>query len=224
MDNKTFKKCITDAKSKQSSKADRTGHIKDHDLCYQCSTDLRVFKESDKNHARLGFASKGSDQKRRVSSVEPPPYPTLSEVKREERSRRMSTGTKSNLSLGETRKYNNYKTATFKSQQNSTSSIFSTSTLATFSKESLDASEGLPLSPPEYLDFHQEDDLVDEFFLLPEDVLNVDFETVCKELARFSYDMEIILDTSEHNSSYLKAAKASVEWRTLSIYRGRQSS
>ena len=133
----------------------------------------------------------------------------------------MSTGTNSNLSLGETRKYNNYKTATFKSQQNSTSSIFSTSTLATLSEESVDASEDFPLSPPEYLDFHKEDDSVDEFFLLPEDVLNVDFKTVCEELARFSHDMEIILDTSEHNSSYLKAAKASDEWNTLWIYRGR---
>ena len=84
-------------------------------------------------------------------------------------------------------------------------------------------SEDLPLSPPEYLDFHEEADSVDEFFLLPEDILNVDFETVCEELARFSYDMEIILNSSEHNSSYLKAAKASDEWNTLWIYRGRLS-
>ena len=221
MANKTFKKCMKDGRSKQSNKAERKGYVKD--LCYQCSTDLRVFKEADKNHQSHGFAFKGPDQKRRVSSAEPHPYSSLSEVKEEERDRRMSTGTNSNLSLGETRKYNSCKTAIFKSQQYSTTSILSTSTLSTSSKESVDISEDLSLSPPEYLNFPEEADSVDEFFLLPEDILNVDFKTVCEseELARFSNDMKIILDTSDHNSSYLKAAKASYEWNTLWIYRGK---
>merc|ERR1712106_712087 len=162
-----------------------------------CSTDLRVFKESDKHHPRPDCAFKKPDKKRRVSSVEPCQYSTLSEVKEKERDRRISTGTNISLTLGEKRQDNNNKNSLFESQQNSTYSTFSTSTLATSSKESVHVPEDLPLPPPEYLDFHEEADSVDEFFLLPEDILNVDFETVCEELARFSHDMEIILDSSD---------------------------
>merc|ERR1712106_789523 len=103
-----------------------------------CSTDLRVFKESDKHHPRPDCAFKKPDKKRRVSSVEPCQYSTLSEVKEKERDRRISTGTNiSLLSLGETRQDNYNKTDLFEHQQNSTYSILSTSTLATSSKESV---------------------------------------------------------------------------------------
>jgi len=88
--------------------------------------------------------------------------------------------------------------------------ILSVSTIATSSHESLGISG--------YLSFHEESESVDEFFLFPEDVLNVNFETICEELALFSQDMGILLDLS--NSSYLKAAKASHQGKTLWIYRG----
>ena len=77
------------------------------------------------------------------------------------------------------------------------------------------------MSSPEYLNFHDESESVDEFFLFSEDVLNVDFDTVCEELARFSKDMGNILERTKTNFSFLKAAKASNELKTLWIYRGR---
>ena len=92
--------------------------------------------------------------------------------------------------------------------------------LSVSSCEDVGVSEDLLLSPPEYCTFHEESDSADEFFLFSEDVLNADFETICEELARFSQDMEILLDVSDSNSSYLKAARASDEWKTLWIYRG----
>jgi len=88
--------------------------------------------------------------------------------------------------------------------------ILSVSSIATSSHESLGILG--------YLSFHEESESVDEFFLFPEDVLNVNFETICEELALFSQDMGILLDLS--NSSYLKAAKASHQGKTLWIYRG----
>jgi len=165
--------------------------------------------------------------KRRISSVDHPPFSTLSEIKEEEKVRRLSTGTMhsiSNLSLGERRKgkiiNNNYLTNTHKHSSNLLTDILSSSTIGSSSCQSFGVPEDLPVSPPEYLDFYEETDSVDEFFLFSEEVLNVNFETICEELARFSNDMEIILDDSDSNSHYLKAAKASDEWRTLWIYRG----
>jgi len=164
---------------------------------------------------------------RRISAIDPPPFSTLSEIKEEERTRRLSTGTMhsiSNLSLGERKKgninKNNYLNKSSKHPSNLLTEIKSSSTIATSSYESIGVPEDLLVSPPEYLNFHEESDSVDEFFLFSEEVLNVNFETICEELARFSNDMEILLDISDCNSSYLKAAKASDEWKTLWIYRG----
>jgi len=165
--------------------------------------------------------------KRRISSVDHPPFSTLSEIKEEEKERRLSTGTMhsaSNISLGKKRKgkiiNDNYQNNTHKHSSNLLTDIFSSSTIDTSSCQSFEVSEELLVSPPEYLDFYEETNSVDEFFLFSEEVLNVNFATICEELARFSNDMEIILDDSDSNSGYLKAAKASVEWKTLWIYRG----
>ena len=65
---------------------------------------------------------------------------------------------------------------------------------------------------------------VDEFFLFPYEVLDADFDTVCLDLARFSADMEQLLarqSQDETASSFLKAAKASDQLKTLWIYRGK---
>ena len=97
----------------------------------------------------------------------------------------------------------------------------SSSSISASSQECNEDSLDHTQSPPEYLSFHEESDSVDEFFLFSEDVLNVDVATVCQELARFSTDMETILESQDHNLSCLKAAKASEEWNTLWIYRGR---
>eukprot|EP00092_Neocalanus_flemingeri_P047978 GFUD01054579.1.p1 GENE.GFUD01054579.1~~GFUD01054579.1.p1 ORF type:complete len:584 (+),score=154.31 GFUD01054579.1:286-2037(+) len=101
-----------------------------------------------------------------------------------------------------------------------TTELSSYSSLATSVEDSIEYIEDLPVSPPEYLNFHDESECMDEFFLFPEEVLNVDFDTVCEELARFSKDMEKVLKRTENNLSFLKAAKASDEWKTLWIYRG----
>jgi hypothetical protein len=151
---------------------------------------------------------------RRVSCVEPHTFSTLADIKEEERARRLSTGTMhriSNLPIGERRRG--------KRNKKRSSPVITVSTIATTSCEDVGVSD-LLLSPPEYFTFHEESDSADEFFLFSQDVLNVDFETICEELARFSPDMEILLDVSDSNSSYLKAARASDEWKTLWIYRG----
>ena len=67
-------------------------------------------------------------------------------------------------------------------------------------------------------------DCVDEFFLFPYEVLDADFDTVCLDLARFSADMEQLLarqSQDETASTFLKAAKASDQLKTLWIYRGK---
>jgi len=165
--------------------------------------------------------------KRRISSIDHPPFSTLSEIKEEEKVRRLSTGTMhsiSNLSLGERRKgkrnQNNYINNTPKDSSLLLTDMLSSSTIDTSSCQSFVGSEDLLVSPPEYLNFHEESSSVDEFFLFSEEVLNANFETICEELSIFSNDMEILLDVSDSNSSYLRAAKASDEWKTLWIYRG----
>ena len=100
-------------------------------------------------------------------------------------------------------------------------SFFQTEISSSSSLATSNSIEELPLSPPEYLNFHNESECVDEFFLFSEDVLNMDFDTVCEDLARFSKDMEKVLKQRKENLSFLKAAKASDEWKTLWIYRGR---
>jgi hypothetical protein len=169
-----------------------------------------------------GICGDHKKQKRRISSIEYRPISTLSVVKEEERERRISTGTHyelGHLSLG--KKY--HKTHLL-NIGGSTSNIFFPSSpslsSSSIAASSLDKQENQPQSPPEYLNFHEESDSVDEFFLLSEDVLNVDFDTVCQELARFSADMETILENTGQNLSCLKAAKASEEWNTLWIFRG----
>ena len=73
-----------------------------------------------------------------------------------------------------------------------------------------------PTTEDESSDKNTEDaDLVDEFFLFPYEVLDQNFDDICFELSRFSAD----LDLSQRG--HLKAAKASEEWKTLWIYRGR---
>jgi len=165
--------------------------------------------------------------KRRISSIDHPPFSTLSEIKEEEKVRRLSTGTMhsiSNLSLGEKRKgkrnQNHYINDTPKDSSLLLTDMLSSSTIDTSSCQSFVGSEDLLVSPPEYLNFHEESSSVDEFFLFSEEVLNANFETICEELSIFSNDMEILLDVSDSNSSYLRAAKASDEWKTLWIYRG----
>jgi len=165
--------------------------------------------------------------KRRISSVDHPPFSTLSEIKEEEKERRLSTGTMhsiSNLPLGKKRKEkiinDNYQNNTHKHSSNLLPDTLSSTTIDTSSCQSFKVSEPLLVSPPEYLDFYEETDSVDEFFLFSEEVLNVNFETICQELASLSNDMGLLLDDSDSNSSYLRAAKASDEWKTLWIYRG----
>jgi len=162
--------------------------------------------------------------KRRISSIDHPPFSTLSEIKEEEKVRRLSTGTMHsirNLSLGERRRnHNHYQNDTLKDSSLLLTDVLSSSIIDTSSCQSFGGSEDLLVSPPEYLNFHEESSSVDEFFLFSEEVLNANFETICEELSIFSNDMEILLDVSDSNSSYLRAAKASDEWKTLWIYRG----
>jgi len=75
----------------------------------------------------------------------------------------------------------------------------------------------LTQSASELSNFFEECSNVDEFFLFSEDVLNADYEIVCQELANCSQDMDNLLE----NSSFLKAAKASEDWNTLWVYKGK---
>jgi len=68
--------------------------------------------------------------------------------------------------------------------------------------------ENMSLSSSEYLNFHDESEGVDEFFLFSENILNMDFDTVWEELAIFSEDL----------GNVLKAATASNKWKTLWIF------
>jgi len=165
--------------------------------------------------------------KRRISSIDHPPFSTLSEIKEEEKVRRLSTGTmhtSSNFSLWEMRqgkKINNHcSNKIHKHSSYVLADMLSSSTIDTSSCQSFSGSEDLLVSPPEYLNLYEDSDSVDEFFLFSEEVLNANFETICEELSIFSNDMEILLDVSPSNSSYLRAAKASDDWKTLWIYRG----
>ena len=174
----------------------------------------------------LGMNRDHREQRRRVSCVEYRPFTTLSMVKEEEKARRISTGTDyelGHLSMG--KKYDNKQFLNIDENTNQKTSPSSSTNVSSLSSSSIAASsheciEDLE-SPPEYWNFHEESDYVDEFFLFSEDVLNVDFDTVCQELARFSPDMENNLDRGEHSMSCLKVAKASEERNTLWIYRGR---
>ena len=178
----------------------------------------------------LGMNRDHREQRRRVSCLEYRPFTTLSMVKEEEKARRISTGTDyelGHLSMG--KKYDNKQLLNIDENTNQKTSPSSTTYLSALSSSSIAASSqehikellNEPESPPEYLNFNEESDSVDEFFLFSEDVLNEDFDTVCQELARFSPDMENILESFEHNLSCLKLAKASEKWNTLWIYRGK---
>jgi hypothetical protein len=179
--------------------------------------------------------------RRRLSSVDHP-FSTFSEAKREEKNRRISTGSYNSPSeyeinlLSDKNKHERYEELNNNDRQycygkshknqRTVSSVCSTETssissLVTIIEDNIEDVKELPLSPPEYLNFHDESESVDEFFLFSEDVLNVDFDSVCEELARFSEDMGKVLESTETNFSFLKAAKASDEWKTLWIYRGR---
>ena len=65
---------------------------------------------------------------------------------------------------------------------------------------------------------------IEEYFLLPEEVLNMDFTAVCEDLAEFSDEIVMIEanDNADQNNNCLKAARASNDWKTIWVYRGMQ--
>jgi hypothetical protein len=146
----------------------------------------------------------------------------LSDVKKDEKARRTSTGTKPELRQFSLQKINTQRNFLDKEKndnfRSSPSSEWSSS-LSTTIDECNEYTEDLYPSPPEYLNFHEESDSVDEFFLFSQDVLNVDFDTICQELAGFSHNIGNLLKTKENTN--LKAVKASNKWNTLWIYRGK---
>jgi len=95
-----------------------------------------------------------------------------------------------------------------------------TSTASCLSNSTEGGIEHLSPSPPEYWNFHDESESVDEFFLFSEAVLNVDFDTVWNDLSIFSEDIGKVLRKTGKSSCSLKAANASTKWKTLWIYRG----
>jgi len=194
--------------------------MREEDEHEHTAKDERCVQDLEYPRSQTGGTKDMYPHARRVSCVESHTFSTLADIKEKERARRLSTGTMhriSNLPIGERRR--GKMNAEYLNRKRS-SPVLSVSTIATSSCEYVGVSEDLRLSPPEYFTFHEESDSADEFFLFSEDVLNVDFETICEELATFSQDMEILLDVSDSNSSYLKAARASDEWKTLWIYRG----
>jgi len=161
-------------------------------------------------------------QQRRVSSVDYRPFTTLSVVKEEEQARRISTGTQYEdasvtLSIGDKNKYVDKDTIKDDTISPSSTGASSSYSLDGSSSNDMGRNKDLSQSAPEFSNFFEESSIVDEFFLFSEDVLNADYEIVCQELANCSQDMDNLLE----NSSFLKAAKASEDWNTLWVYKGK---
>jgi len=161
-------------------------------------------------------------KQRRVSSVDHRPFTMLSVVKEEEQARRISTGTQYEdasvtLSIGDKNKYAEKDTNVDEMISPPSPGACSSYSLDGSSSNDMESNKDLPQSPPELSNFFDESAIVDEFFLFSEDVLNADYDIVCQELANCSQDMDNLLE----NSSFLKAAKASEDWNTLWVYKGK---
>jgi len=63
-------------------------------------------------------------------------------------------------------------------------------------------------------------DELNELFLVPEDILDMNIETVCEELARLSPGLEKRNDSQRWEAKGLRAARASSRQQTIWIYRG----
>jgi len=141
------------------------------------------------------------------SSIENPPIATLAEKKIFENRGRISAGThKATMEkkLIDTLYTEKRGEALLFENTNVTSSKVRTK-VNSLSEENI---ENMSLSSSEYLNFHDESEGVDEFFLFSENILNMDFDTVWEELAIFSEDL----------GNVLKAATASNKWKTLWIF------
>ena len=156
----------------------------------------------------------------RFLPLESPSYRTLADIKTS-KSRKYSSKTQSIDAFSQITQKNSFMRAQTSHQEFHVGSSDSEQTLTITSSSSLS-----PQSLSSYssiydpVDQHLHDppdeaDLVDEFFLFPYDVLDADFEDICLELARFSSDRR------QFSEAHLKAARASDEWNTLWIYRGK---
>jgi len=164
-----------------------------------------------KEHSNLTTYSETNDilrkKESKFSSIENLPTATLAEKKIFENRGRISAGThKATMEkkLIDTLYTEKRGEALLFENTNVTSSKVRTK-VNSLSEESI---ENMSLSSSEYLNFHDESEGVDEFFLFSENILNMDFDTVWEELAIFSEDL----------GNVLKAATASNKWKTLWIF------
>ena len=156
----------------------------------------------------------------RFLPLESPSYRTLADIKTS-KSRKYSSKTQSIDGFSQITQRNYFPRGQTSHQDLPVGSSDSEQTLTLTSSSSLSPQSLSSYSSIyEQVDHHHphdpdETDLVDEFFLFPYDVLDADFEDICLELARFSSD------SRQFNQAHLKAARASDEWNTLWIYRGK---
>ena len=158
----------------------------------------------------------------RFLPLESPSYRTLADIKTS-KSRKYSSKTQSIDGFSQITQKHSLMRAPTSHQDVLDGSSDSEQTLTITSSSSLSPQSLSSYSSIyEPLDLHHhheppdEADLVDEFFLFPYDVLDADFEDICLELARFSSDRR------QFSEAHLKAARASDEWNTLWIYRGKR--
>ena len=157
----------------------------------------------------------------RFLPLESPSYRTLADIKTS-KSREYSSKTQSIDGFSQSKQKNPFLRGQTSHQDFQVGSSDSEQTLTLTSSSSLS-----PQSLSSYSSIYEqvdhpppppdETDLADEFFLFPYDVLDADFEDICLELARFSSDRR------QFSEAHLKAARASNEWNTLWIYRGKIS-
>jgi len=158
----------------------------------------------------------GLDRKRRVSSIDYPLLSPISELQEDPRIRRVSTGTQYELS--------HIVSNSFFSSTDKNESIPSISTESMITKTSSNSSF---LSPNNEFENERrvneikcDADNLDELFLVSDDILDMDVDTICEELARISPDLENSTNMLAWKADFLKAARASYHQNTIWIYRG----